>query len=115
MSNALDAFDRPWNPDEDQRGWYDQLKVKYPNLANALRGNEGSAKSGPVRPPFNLGFSTKEGKLRFTLYSPDSDRTYFGPIDDPSEPLEAAERALEGGLGEWSTKPRNGSGSNSRR
>lgn len=110
MSNALEAFDRPWNPSEDNKGWYDRLHAKYPLLADALRGNEGSAKSGPKRPPFNLGFSIKEGKLRFTLYSPESDRTYFGTISDPSEPLASAEECLGGGLGEWSTKPRNGSG-----
>lgn len=110
MSNALDAFDRPWNPEDDKGDWFDKLYLKYPLLAMALRGNEGSAKSGPTRPPFNLGFSIKEGKLRFTLYSTESDRTYFGSLSDPSEPLASAEACLEAGLGEWSTKPRNGSG-----
>lgn len=110
MPDALDSFERPYNPVDDNKGWFEAMSLRYPRLAKAILGNEGSAKSGPVRPPFQLGFSVKEGKLRFTLYSVEASRTYFGTIDDPSEPLASAERCLEGDAGEWSTKPSNASG-----
>lgn len=104
MSNSLDGYHGSANPLEDD-AWYEAIAEKYPMLADALLGNGKLGKNtGPVRPPLSLIFSCKEGKLRFSLSSPDASRTYFGSLDDPREPLEAAERCLAGGRGEWVTK-----------
>jgi len=86
--------------------WYDPLCKKYPCLAKALAGNEHTRGNEALRPAFQIGFSTKGETLRFTLYSNESSRTYFGVIDDPSEPWEAAERCLRESKGEWSEKPK---------
>ena len=106
MSNDLDSYAQPANTLESLQRWYDPLSKKYPCLAKALAGNEWSRTTEAQRPPFQIGFSTKGDSLRFTLYSNESSRTYFGVIDDPSEPWEAAERCLREGNGEWSEKPK---------
>jgi len=104
VSNSLDGYHGPANPLEADDAWYEHLALKYPNLADALLGNAKNGAKGPVRPPLSVMISAKEGRLRFCLSSPDSSRSYFGPIDDPCEPLEAAERALAACQGEWVTK-----------
>jgi len=104
MSNSLDSYHASANPAEDNRDWYEAVAAKWPLLADALLGSLPNGKPGAVRPPLSLIFSVKEGKLRFSLSSPDSSRTYFGSLDDPGEPLEAAERCLAGSRGEWVTK-----------
>jgi hypothetical protein len=48
--------------------------------------------------------SAKDGRLRFSLSSPQSSRSYSGPINDPTDPLMSAETCLEAGSGEWWTK-----------
>jgi hypothetical protein len=107
MSNVLDAYNEGSNPLIDAQVWHDALRKKYPALADALLGNELTRNGGPVRPALSFILSAKDGKLRFVLSGPESAKSYFGPIDDPSEPLAAAERALQGNHGEWSMK-RNG-------
>jgi len=107
MSTFLDSYHAPANPLEEVDAWYGHLAEKYPLLADALLGNAKLGTKGPVRPPLSFILSSKEGKLRFSLSSPDSSRTYFGSIDDPSEPLAAAERCLGASSGEWVTKNQN--------
>jgi len=107
MSNSLDAYHASPNPAEDNRDWFEALAKKWPFVADALMGSLPTGSKGPVRPPLSLIFSVKEGKLRFSLSSPDASRTYFGSLDDPGEPLDAAERCLAGARGEWVTKQNN--------
>lgn len=109
MSNALDGYSRPVNPLEENDKWLATFAERYPLLADALVGTEGRTTSGPVRPPMSFILGTKDGRLRFSLSNPKASRTYFGPIDDASDVLGAAERALKGNLGEWVTKQENGS------
>ena len=107
MSNSLDSYHGSSNPAEDNKDWFEAVAANWPLLADALMGSAPLGKAGPVRPPLSLIFSVKEGKLRFSLSSPDSSRTYFGSLDDPSEPLASAERCLAGSRGEWVTKQQN--------
>lgn len=107
MSNPLDSYHAPANPVEENRDWYEALAITCPMLADALMGSASLGKAGPVRPPLSFILSVKEGKLRFSLSSPDASRTYFGAIDDPCEPLAAAERCLAASAGEWVTKKTN--------
>lgn len=104
MSNPLDSYHAPANPLQSDKDWYEALAIKYPLLADALMGSAPIGKNGPVRPPLSVIFSVRDGRLRMSLSSPDSSRTYFASIDDPGEPLVAAERALQAGSGEWVTK-----------
>jgi len=108
MSNFLDGYHAPVNPIEEDKSWADAMQVKYPLLVDAMVGSEGSGRSGPTRPRLSFILSSKDGRLRFSLSSPDSARSYSGPIDDATEPLEAAERALAANKGEWWTKHENG-------
>lgn len=108
MANPFDAYHSSPNPVEENQQWLGKMVAKYPLLAEALLGNEHQRGSGPVRPPLSFILSVKDGRLRFVLSSQASHRTYYGPIDDASEPLEAAERALLTSAGEWSTRRENG-------
>lgn len=108
MSNALDGFASNPNPLHDLQQWYDALAATCPNLAALLAGNEHTKVSGPTRPPMSIIFSIKDGKLRFVVSAYECSRQYFGTIDDPSVPWEAAERCLALSQGEWSTKPDKG-------
>ncbi len=108
MSTFLDGYARPSSRLEEDFKWAEKLEVKYPLLTAAMRGKEASSASGGEIPPLSFILSAKDGRLRFTLSSPQSSRSYSGPIDDPSEPLEAAERALKAGQGEWWSKQENG-------
>lgn len=110
MSSFLDGYNSASNPLLGGDKWADAMQVKYPLLVDAMVGSEGSGHSGPTRPPLSFILSAKDGRLRFTLSSPESSRSYSGPIDDPSEPLAASERALQGNAGEWWTKKTNGGG-----
>lgn len=109
MSNALDGYHGAVTLGDELQKWFDPLSAKYPNLASALLGNELTRNGGPLRPPMNLSFSVKDGKLRFTLFSNEASRTYFGKLDDTVDLLGAAERCLASQAGEWSEKPKNGS------
>ena len=109
MSNALDGYQRGSDLGETLQAWYDVVKAMYPNLAQALLGNELTRNGGPVRPPLSFILGLKDGKLRFSLTSPEASKTYFGKIDDPKDILGAAERCLATSAGEWSEKRQNGS------
>ncbi len=109
MSNFLDAYHAPLNPIEEDSAWADVMQKRYPLLVDAMVGSEGSGRSGPTRPPLSFILSKKDGRLRFSLSSPESSRTYFGPINDPSDPLMSAETCLQAGSGEWVTKRESGS------
>lgn len=106
MSNSLDGFAKPLNPMKDAEKWYDKLAAKYPLLALALLGNEMEKGSSGCRPPFSIIIAVKGDSLRGSLSNPEAYRTCFLPIDDPAEPLEALERALATGKGEWVDKPK---------
>lgn len=110
MSNFSDGLNATNGSVEQDKGWYDTLVVLYPNVALALRGSPGGPTGAGKLPPMTLGLSKKDGHLRFTLYSPDASRTYFGPQIDANEPLEAVERALAEDLGEWGPPKKNGDG-----
>lgn len=109
MSNVLDGYQRSESNGEALQAWYDVVKAMYPNLAQALLGNELTRNGGPVRPPLSLIISLKDSKLRFSLTSPEASKTYFGKIDDPKDILGSCERDLATGAGEWSMKRQNGS------
>lgn len=109
MDDFLSGYTRKSSNLEEDYEWAAKLEVKYPRLTAAMRGKEASSASGGEIPPMSFILSAKEGRLRFSLSSVDSSRSYSGPIDDPSEPLAAAERALEANRGEWWTKSTNGS------
>jgi len=109
MSNVLDAYNGSGDLGDLLQKWYDIVKAMYPNLAQALLGNELTRNGGPVRPPLSFILSVKDGSLRFSLTSPEASKTYFGKIDDPKDILGAAERCLANGAGEWSVKRQNGS------
>lgn len=109
-SNFLDGYARKNSSLEECYEWAEKMEVKYPLLTAAMRGKEASSASGGEIPQLSFILSSKDGRLRFTLSSQESSRSYSGPIDDPSEPLEAAERALAGNRGEWWTKNEKGSG-----
>lgn len=104
MSNFSDGYSKNGSSMVDDSDWANKMAKKYPNLVTALLGQEGKGGEKLDRPSLSLILGVKEGRLRGSLSSPEASRTYFFPIDDPSEPLEAAERALEGNLGEWVTK-----------
>lgn len=104
MSNFLDGYNRPYNPLKENDGWANVMQAKYPLLVDAMVGSVGSGASGPTRPPLSFILSSKDGKLRFSLSSPEASRTYFGPINDPSDPLMSAETCLQASSGEWVTK-----------
>ncbi len=108
MSNVLEGYHGEVTLGDELQRWYDPLSKKYPNIAAALLGNEQTRNGGPVRPPFGLTFSVKDGMLRFSLFSNEASKTYFGKIDDPDDILEAAERCLATKAGEWAPKPKNG-------
>jgi hypothetical protein len=109
MSNPLDAYNGDAGLGDVLQQWHDAVRAKYPLLADALLGNELTRSGGPVRPPLSLIVSTKDGRLRFSLSSPEASKTYFGKIDDPGAILESVERCLREGAGEWSIKQQNGS------
>jgi hypothetical protein len=104
MSNFSDGYARNGDLLVDDTDWANKMAAKYPNLVTALLGQPGSGGEKVNRPPLSLIIGVKEGRLRGSLSSAESARTYFFPIDDPAEPLEAAERALAGNTGEWVTK-----------
>lgn len=104
MSNFTDGYAKNGSSMVDDSDWANKMAVKYPNLVCALLGQEGKGGEKVDRPPLSLILGVKEGRLRGSLSSPESSRTYFFPIDDPSEPLVAAERALDLNMGEWVTK-----------
>lgn len=104
MSNFLDGYSRNGSSQVDDSDWANKMAVKYPNLVSALLGMPGAGGDRADRPPLSIIIGVKEGRLRGSLSSPESSRTYFFPIDDASEPLEAAERSLDGNTGEWVTK-----------
>jgi len=108
MSTFLDGYQRPFNPVEDNKSWADAMQVRYPLLTDAMVGSEASGRSGPKVPPMSLKIHAKDGRLRFTLSSPDSHRCYSGPISDPTEPLASVEATLQSSAGEWWEKPKNG-------
>lgn len=108
MSNFLDGYHVSPDSLKENGSWADAMQVKYPLLVDAMVGSEGSGRSGPTRPPLSFILSAKDGRLRFSLSSPEASRTYSGPINDPSDPLMSAETALMAGSGEWWTKNENG-------
>lgn len=110
MSNSLDGYNGDSALGDQVQRWHDAVRAKYPLLADALLGNELTRNGGPVRPPLSLIVSTKDGKLRFSLTSPEAARTYFGKIDDPAAILESCEACLRDQSGEWSLKRENGPG-----
>ncbi len=107
MSNFLDGYHRASNPLTENDAWADAMQKRYPLLVDAMVGSEGSSASGPTRPPLSFILSAKDGRLRFSLSSPQSSRSYSGPINDPTDPLMSAETCLEAGSGEWWTKQEN--------
>lgn len=110
MSNFLDGYHKGSNPVKENDGWANAMQAKYPMLVDAMVGSEGSGASGPTRPPLSFTLKATDGTLRFTLSSFESSRSYSGPIDDPSDPMGAAERALQGNKGAWWTKKEDRSG-----
>lgn len=108
MSNSLDAYSGNGALGDQLEAWYDVVAKDYPLLAQALLGNEHTRKDGPVRPPFSLIVSVKDGKLRFSLSNPEASKTYFGKIDDPGAILASCEACLREGQGEWSLKRESG-------
>lgn len=110
MSNFTDGLSSTNGSIADDKAWYDTLVASYPNLALALRGSPGGPTGAGKLPPMTLGLSKKDGHLRFTLYSPDASRTYFGPQIEANELLEGVERSLAENLGEWGPPKKNGDG-----
>lgn len=108
MSNFLDGYSSTNRMGDELQAWYDVVSKNYPLLASALLGNELTRKDEPLRPPFSLIISTKDGKLRFSLSSQEASKTYFGKIDDPAAILESCEACLRDQAGEWSLKRENG-------
>lgn len=108
MSNSLDAYNDQAALGHQLQAWYDIVAKDYPNLAQALLGNELTRKDGPVRPPFSLIIGVRDGRLRFSLSNQEASKTYFGKIDDPGAILESVEGCLRDGGGEWSLKRENG-------
>ncbi len=109
MSNSLDAYNEGSNPLIDAQVWHDEMSKQWPNLANALLGNEHTRNGGPVRPPFTLMIKAKGTGLQGMLSSPEGSKTWFSPIFEARQPLDAIELALAEKQGEWIPKRQNGS------
>ncbi len=107
MSNSLDAYNEGSNPLIDAQIWHDQMRKRWPNLADALLGNEHTRNGGPVRPPFTLMLKAKGQGLQGMLSNQEASKTWFSQVFDATEPLDAIESQLAGKLGEWIPK-RNG-------
>lgn len=110
MSNFMDGARSSAGTMEQDQAWASTLGSLYPNLASALLGCISSKNGADPMPPMSLGISKKNGGLRFTLYSPDFPRTYFGPQIDANDLLAGIEQALAENLGEWGPPKKNGDG-----
>lgn len=78
----------------DQIELLTDLAVSYPEVAAALRGQEGDGNGHPHVPAMKLSFQIREGAFKWSLYSPDSAFMFFGTVRNVKEPLASVESDL---------------------
>jgi len=108
MSNFADGYAPEFNPAQISEEWASKLKPLYPHLTAALVGEPDWERDKSKRPPYSLIISDREGKLRFTLSNPTSNRTYHCQVTSALDVLGSIEAALAANQGEWVTKRQNG-------
>lgn len=74
----------------------DGFRQEFPGLADALIG-VASGKDGDAIPAHTLMMFVREGRLRFSLSSQESDIVLFGEVADPSAGLSGVEACLASG------------------
>ena len=104
MSKFIDGYSQKVNPAEVNLDWEGPLAVSYPNVAQALSGTPGWRPGTPGHPPMTIMLFARDGKLKFSCGNKDHGRTFFGHVAEPGTPMEAIEKALNDGEGEWVEK-----------
>jgi len=104
MSNFKDGYSQDWNPEEENRHWFEAMSSTCPNLAEAIRGEPGWKPGSPKRPPYTLMIFAKDGKIKMSLSSVHSKRRFFAEIQNPGLLQDDVESILAAGKGEWVTK-----------
>ena len=108
MSNFAEGYAPEFNPAAISEEWCSKLKPLYPSITAALVGEPDWERDRSKRPPYSLIISDREGKLRFTLSNPTSNRTYHCMVSSATDVLGSIEAALTANQGEWVTKRLNG-------
>jgi hypothetical protein len=73
------------------------LAISFPEIAQALRGQEGDGNGRKEVPAFQLSLKIRDGAFKWSLYSDESAWMFFGTVKDVKNPLEAIERDLAAG------------------
>jgi hypothetical protein len=80
------------------------LALSYPEIAEALRGQEGNGNGTPHIPAMRLSIEIRDGALKWGLFGEDSAYMFFGTVKDVKRPLDSIEADLAAGT--WDKVPK---------
>lgn len=73
------------------------LALSFPEIAQALRGQESDGNGRAYVPSFQLTMRVRDGAFKWSLYADDSAWVIFGTVKDVKNPLQAIESDLVAG------------------
>lgn len=73
------------------------LALSFPEIAQALRGQEADGNGHPFVPAFQLSLRVRDGAFKWSLYAEDSAWVMFGTVKDVKNPLASVESDLAAG------------------
>lgn len=109
MAGALESFQKPFSPADDNKAWFEALKAVAPTLAEFIQGELSWTEGSSKRPPMTLRVFAVDGVLKAALGSQHWARTYYLVIKSPGELIESVEKGLVDGVGAWAPNRQNGS------